>query len=62
MSHTLTQPEEVEQIWKEMEQGNMTPDLHENNSESVRVVWGRSGGFAYQSVAKPACEGVNLRC
>lgn len=62
MSHTLTQPEEVEQIWKEMELGSMTPGVRENKTEYVREGSHDDSASAYQVVFYPAPGGISPRC
>jgi hypothetical protein len=62
MSHTLTQPEEVEQVWKEVEREYMTPGMPENKTECVREGWHGDSALAYQVVFYPAHGGMSSRC
>lgn len=62
MSHTLTQPEEVELFWKEIEQGNVTSGLHENKTERKREGWQSDSASAYRVVSNPRQGGASSRC
>lgn len=62
MGHTLTQPEEVELFWKEIEQGNITAGLHENNTERKGEGRQSDSASAYWVVSKPQQKGTGSRC
>jgi hypothetical protein len=62
MSHTLTQPEEVEQIWQEMALGNMTPGTCVNKTECMGEGCHGDSTPAYQMVFYLAHGGMSPRC
>jgi hypothetical protein len=62
MGHTLTQPEEVELFWKEIEQGNITPGLQENKTERTQDGWQSDSSSAYWLASKPQQQGTDSRC
>lgn len=62
MSHTLTQPEEIEQVWKEMEQANQSFDPSEKETECAREARHGEPTPAYQAVINPLPVNASRRC